>query len=203
LLAIIIIIVIIAAIFVINPFKEEEIKTEPIDNTTVSNPIAVFNTTMGSFKIELYQDKAPITAGNFLGLANSGYYNGITFHRVISEFMIQGGDPKGDGTGGHAFRYIEGYGNLDDPDSWTIPDEFHKDLSNIVGSISMANAGPNTGGSQFFINVVDNTYLDNKHAVFGMVIEGMDVVYKISNVNTGASDRPITDVIMNTITIED
>ena len=148
---------------------------------------------MGTIKVELYIDKVPITAGNFINLSNDGYYDDLIFHRVILDFMIQGGCPNGDGTGGPGYK---------------IPDEFHEDLSNIRGTISMANSGPNTGGSQFFINVVDNTYLDydkepltSKHAVFGMVIDGMDIVDKISKVQT-IGNKPVDDVIINSITIE-
>ncbi len=182
-----------------------------IDNGTTPqhNPIAIFDTSMGTFKVELFLDKAPITAQNFIDHATSGYYDGVIFHRVIKNFMIQGGDPKGDGTGGHAAHYHDGYGNPNNPDSWVIPDEFHEDLSNVRGTISMANRGPNTGGSQFFINVVDNTYLDynkepltSKHAVFGKVIDGMDVVDAISLVDTGSNNKPVTDVVIRRIVIE-
>ncbi|MFH1013112.1 MAG: peptidylprolyl isomerase [Thermoplasmatota archaeon] len=175
------------------------------------NPIAVLDTSMGTIKIELYMDKAPITVGNFLNHAKSGYYNGTIFHRVMSNFMIQGGDPLGTGFGGHAAEYHEGYGDSDNPDSWVIPDEFRADLSNIRGTISMANKGDNTGGSQFFINVVDNTHLDynkepttSKHAVFGVVVEGMTVVDAISNVDTNPStNKPINNITINSITIEE
>ncbi len=181
-------------------------------NVVTSNPVAIFNTTMGEFKVELFLDKVPITVNNFIDLANEGYYDGVIFHRVINNFMIQGGDPLGTGFGGHAAEYHEGYGSPNDPDSWVIPDEFNKDLSNVRGTISMANRGPNTGGSQFFINVVNNTRLDydkepltSKHAVFGKVIEGMDVVDNISKLdpdNTDNNNKPYVDVIINSITIE-
>jgi len=171
-------------------------------------PVAVIESSMGAFAIELYNDKVPITAGNFINLAKSGYYDGLIFHRVIKDFMIQGGDPKGDGTGGHAYEYHEGLGNPNIEDTWMIPDEFHDDLSNVRGTISMANAGENTGSSQFFINVVDNLYLDfdndprYKHAVFGSVIYGMDVVDEISKVDTQSSNnKPKTDVVMNKVII--
>jgi cyclophilin family peptidyl-prolyl cis-trans isomerase len=180
-----------------------------INSQDSRNPVAVFDTTMGTFKIELYEDKVPITAGNFIDHANNGYYDGVIFHRVIKDFMIQGGDPEGTGGGGHAAKYHEGYGNPNDQETWVIPDEFDESLSNIRGTISMANRGEDTGGSQFFINVVDNTNLDfnkdpltSKHAVFGMVVDGMDVVDAISNVQTGAGDKPINDVIINSIIIE-
>jgi cyclophilin family peptidyl-prolyl cis-trans isomerase len=183
---------------------------ESSNNNVGTNPIAIIDTSMGIFKVELYQDKVPITAQNFIDLANSGYYDEVTFHRVIKNFMIQGGDPKGDGTGGHAAKYHTGYGDPNNPDTWVIPDEFHDDLSNIRGTISMANRGPNTGGSQFFINIENNTYLDYnipdqfdaQHAVFGRVIEGMYIVDKISLVNTDSNDKPLENVVINTIIIE-
>ena len=147
---------------------------------------AIFKTNQGSFTLELAVDKAPITTGNFIKLAKDGVYNGLIFHRVIKNFMIQGGCPKGNGTGAPGYK---------------IKDEFHPDLKNEKFTISMANAGPNTGGSQFFINVRDNGYLDNKHAVFGHVIEGADLVTKISEVKTGFQDMPAEKVVMETITI--
>lgn len=152
------------------------------------NRIAVFETTMGTFKIELFEDKAPITTKNFIDLTEKGYYNGLTFHRVIENFMIQGGCPKGDGTGGPGYK---------------IKDEFHPDLRHSgPGYLSMANAGPNTGGSQFFITLVPCPWLDGKHAVFGKVIEGMDVVEKIGHVQTDPrSNRPLTPVKMTRVTI--
>ena len=175
---------------------------------SAGNPIAIFDTTKGKFAVELYEDKVPITAKNFIDHAESGYYDGVIFHRISPDFMIQGGDPLGTGAGGHAAEYHEGYGDPDNPDSWVIPDEFDETLSNVYGTISMANSGENTGGSQFFINVYDNTYLDydkepltSKHAVFGKVIEGMDIVVDISNVpRTG--ERPDTDVVIYSIDIE-
>ena len=146
------------------------------------NPIAVFQTTKGTFAIELYRDKAPKTAQNFIDLTNKGFYNGLIFHRVIDGFMIQGGDPNGNGTGGPGY---------------TIPDEFGEGLlHSSEGILSMANAGPNTGGSQFFINLVNNNYLDKAHPAFGHVVEGMDVVEKIGKVKTNYSDRPLEDVVI-------
>ena len=138
----------------------------------------VLVTSMGNITIRLSRDM-PITAGNFAGLAASGYYNGVIFHRVIDGFMIQGGDPTGTGRGGPGY---------------TIPDEFTPQNHNLRGTIAMANAGPNTGGSQFFINTVNNTRLDTKHPVFGEVIEGMDVVDAIGKVKTDSNDRPLTEV---------
>ncbi len=142
----------------------------------VSN-IVLLKTNQGDIKIKLYDDM-PVTAGNFKKLANEGFYDNIIFHRVISGFMIQGGDPTGTGSGGPGY---------------TIADEF-KGHKNNRGTISMANAGPNTGGSQFFINLADNNFLDSKHPVFGEVIEGMDVIYKIGNIETDSSDKPIEEV---------
>ncbi|HMA05450.1 MAG TPA: peptidylprolyl isomerase [Methanomicrobiales archaeon] len=135
-------------------------------------------TTMGNITLELRPDM-PITAGNFAKLAGQGYYDGTIFHRVISDFMIQGGDPTGTGRGGPGY---------------TIRDEFTPNNRNVRGTIAMANAGPNTGGSQFFINLVDNPHLNTKHPVFGKVVEGMDVVDKIGRVKTDSSDRPVTPV---------
>lgn len=139
----------------------------------------LFETTMGKIKIELFEKEMPITAGNFKKLVEQGFYNGVIFHRVIPDFMIQGGDPTGTGMGGPGY---------------TIKDEFTKSNRNSRGTISMANAGPNTGGSQFFINVVDNHYLDSKHPVFGKVVEGLDVADKISKVKRDRNDRPQTKV---------
>ena len=133
---------------------------------------------MGEILLELYGDM-PLTAGNFEKLVESGFYNGIVFHRIIDGFMIQGGCPKGNGTGGPGY---------------VIKDEFSAANQNNRGTISMANAGPNTGGSQFFINLVDNSHLDKNHPVFGKVIGGLDVVDKIAKVKTDRSDRPLSAV---------
>ena len=145
----------------------------------------LLQTSMGNITIELASDM-PITAGNFEKLVKQGFYDGVIFHRVIKDFMIQGGDPTGTGGGGPGY---------------TIADEFTAHNRNVRGTIAMANAGPNTGGSQFFINVVDNDHLDTKHPVFGSVIAGMDVVDSISNVATGANDRPLTDVVIIKATV--
>ncbi len=154
------------------------------------NRIAVFETNMGTFEIELFEDKAPNTTKNFIDLAQKGFYNGLIFHRVIDGFMIQGGDPEGTGMGGPGY---------------TIKDEFHKDLKHSSeGILSMANANrPNTGGSQFFITLDKTPWLDGHHAVFGKVIKGMDVVKKIGKVDTDFSDRPIKKVVMEKVTIKD
>ncbi len=148
---------------------------------TMSKPTKVkLQTNMGDIVIELYDDM-PITAGNFEKLVKQGFYNGVIFHRIIDGFMIQSGDPKGTGMGGPGY---------------TIKDEFtHKGGNkNNRGTISIANAGPNTGGSQFFINLVDNNFLDNKHPAFGEIIEGMNVVDKIAKVKTDLNDKPIEEV---------
>jgi len=137
------------------------------------------DTNQGEIVIELYNDM-PITAGNFEKLVKEGYYDGIIFHRVIPDFMIQGGDPTGTGMGGPGYK---------------IKDEFNGHKNNR-GTIAMANSGPDTGGSQFFINLVNNNFLDTKHPVFGEVIEGMDIVDKISKVRRDASDKPLKDVII-------
>ena len=156
-------------------------------------------------KIELYTDKAPITTKNFIDLANAGKYDNVTFHRIIADFMIQGGDfTNGDGTGGHAAEYHNGLGNPNDEDSWMIPDEFHSDLKHDQYVISMANAGPNTGGSQFFIVTKEGgtDWLDNKHAVFGMVVDGMEYVDALGIAPTDSGDRPIDPATILNVTIE-
>ncbi|UCF12184.1 MAG: peptidylprolyl isomerase [Thermoplasmatales archaeon] len=154
----------------------------------MTNKVAEFITNKGNFKIELFNDKAPVTTGNFMKLVNDGFYNGLIFHRVIPNFMIQGGCPDGTGRGGPGY---------------TIKDEFHPDLKHDTkGILSMANAGPNTGGSQFFITVAPTPWLDRHHSVFGKVIEGMDVVDAISKVKTVRNDKPLENVIINKITIE-
>ncbi len=152
------------------------------------NKIAKFNTTLGNFKIELFQDKAPLTVGNFLKLVDKGFYNGLIFHRVIPGFMIQTGCPQGTGRGGPGF---------------TISDEFHPSLKHDQkGILSMANAGPNTGGSQFFITVAPTPWLDKHHSIFGKVIEGYAVVESISNVQKDRNDKPLKNVVINSIRIE-
>ena len=133
---------------------------------------------MGDITLQLYDDM-PITAGNFQKLVEKGFYDGTIFYRIIDGFMIQGGDPTGTGRGGPGYA---------------IKDEFTSQNKNERGTISMANAGPNTGGSQFFLNLVDNNYLDKAHPVFGKIVEGMDVVDKMGKVKTGAMDRPVKEV---------
>lgn len=169
------------------------------------NPTAMFETSLGHFTVEVFLDKMPITAGNFITLAKSGYYDGLHFHRVIKNFMIQFGcphsrDPKSQrsGTGG--------------PPSGTIQDEFPENarISNKPGTLSMANTGrPNSGGSQFFINVVHNDFLDffspgaSRHPVFAQITSGMEVVKTIEKTATDGRDNPVEPVMVQRITISD
>ncbi|MBS1193070.1 MAG: ppiB [Methanomicrobia archaeon] len=138
----------------------------------------LLKTSMGEVTVQLYQDM-PITAGNFQKLVEKGFYDGTIFHRIIDGFMIQGGDPTGTGRGGPGYA---------------IKDEFTRKNRNDRGTISMANAGPNTGGSQFFINLVDNNFLDKAHPAFGKVVVGMEVVDAMGKVKTGQMDRPVKEV---------
>ncbi len=150
---------------------------------------ATIETNQGTFVVELYTDKAPLTTKNFIDLAKKGFYDGTIFHRVIPNFMIQGGDPTGTGRGGPGY---------------TINDEFNPALRHdSPGILSMANAGPNTGGSQFFITVALTPWLDGKHSVFGKVIKGYDVVEKISKAKRNANDKPLEDVVIKTVTIKE
>lgn len=154
---------------------------------------ASFDTTQGKFKVRLFPDKAPKTVENFVSLADGTktgkpFYDGTIFHRVIPDFMIQGGDPEGTGRGGPGYKFA---------------DEFHADLKHSKpGILSMANAGPNTNGSQFFVTVAATTWLDNRHTIFGEVTEGYDVVKKISELPRGAQDRPAEEVKINSVKIE-
>jgi len=149
---------------------------------------AHFETTMGNFTIELFEKQVPNTVGNFVKLAETNFYNGVIFHRVIDGFMIQGGDPTGTGRGGPGYKFA---------------DEFHPQLKHTSeGILSMANAGPNTNGSQFFITLAPTPHLDGRHSVFGKVVEGMDIVKSIGKTPTKAGDRPATDVVMNSVKIE-
>jgi peptidylprolyl isomerase len=152
--------------------------TVSMTQSAESQKLVKLETNMGNITIAL-DPAMPVTAGNFETLVKKGYYDGVIFHRVINGFMIQGGDPTGTGSGGPGYA---------------IKDEFLKGNRNDRGTISMANAGPNTGGSQFFINLVGNNFLDTKHPVFGKVVEGMDVVDKIAKVKTGPGDRPLQNV---------
>jgi len=156
-----------------------------------SMTVAVINTNMGTIEIELFADKTPKTVENFVGLANKGYYDGIIFHRVIADFMVQGGDPTGTGRGGESL-----WGGK-------FEDEFVSELRHDTpGILSMANAGPSTNGSQFFITLVPTPWLDGKHTIFGKVINGMNVVEDIGKVKTGPGDKPVEDIIMINVKIE-
>ena len=153
----------------------------------MANRKAIFDTNKGTFSIELFEDKAPVTTQNFIKLVQDGFYDGLIFHRVIKDFMIQGGCPEGSGRGGPGY---------------TIKDEFHPDLKHeCEGILSMANAGPNTGGSQFFITVAPTPWLDGHHTVFGKVVDGMDIVFNISKVATVRNDKPMEDIVINKITL--
>ena len=175
-----VVLVVLFTLFVMKMFENID---ENMGNVKVK-----LETNYGDIVIELYGDM-PVTAGNFKGLVEAGTYDGVIFHRVIDNFMIQGGDPTGTGMG--------------DPKIPKIKDEFVAGHSNVRGTLSMANAGPNTGSSQFFINLADNSFLDydkeplaSKHPVFGEVIEGMDVVDAIAKVEVGAGARPVEDVVI-------
>ncbi|MCB9809300.1 peptidylprolyl isomerase [Candidatus Nomurabacteria bacterium] len=168
--------------------KQSSLSMEP------TNTI-IMNTSAGDITLELYGGATPKTVENFITLAKDGYYDGTRFHRVIENFMIQGGDPLSK--------------DEDQKDAWgqggpgyQFEDEFVDGLSNVAGTLSMANAGPGTNGSQFFINVADNTFLDGKHTVFGKVTEGYDIVEALSQVATDERDRPIEDVVLNSVTIQ-
>lgn len=181
-------------------------------------PVATFKTNKGDFAIKLFPKQAPKTVENFLGLVAKNYYDGIIFHRVIKDFMIQGGDPTGTGMGGQSL--------------WGAPfeDEFSNELFNIRGALSMANAGPATNGSQFFIVQNQNMpaqmeeqmvaagypkeiieayqqggtpWLDHRHTVFGQVVSGMEIVDEIANVETGIQDKPVEDVVIKTIEVSE
>ncbi len=163
----------------------------------------ILHTNHGDIDILMFEERAPKTVANFVGLATGQrswrdpgtgewkeepYYDGIIFHRIIDGFMIQGGDPTGTGRGGPGYRF---------------KDEFHPELRHEgAGTLSMANAGPNTNGSQFFITLGATPHLDNRHAVFGKVVGGMDVVRKIGKVKTGAQDRPVSDVVIESAEVK-
>ena len=185
-----------------------------LDLSQVDGPKATIKTNFGDIKVQLFPKQAPKSVENFVGLAQKGYYDGIIFHRVIPDFMIQGGDPTGTGMGGESL--------------WGKPfeDEFSQEVFNLRGALSMANAGPNTNGSQFFIvqkpqldagmkqagypvEIVTaygnggTPWLDFRHTVFGAVSDGMDIVDKIAATETGMQDKPVKDVVIEPITIED
>ena len=152
------------------------------------NPLAILETSMGSIEVELFANDTPVTVENFTKLSANKFYDGLTFHRVIDGFMIQGGCPQGDGTGGPGYK---------------IKDEFVSKLRHTApGMLSMANAGPNTGGSQFFITLVPTPWLDGKHTLFGRVIKGMDTVKAIGKVRTDSQNKPLEPVKIKSITIK-
>ena len=170
----------------------------------MARTLAQFDTTMGKFTVELFADKTPKTVANFVGLAEGSkewthpgtkekkkgvpYYDGVMFHRIIEGFVIQGGDPLGKGHGGPGYNF---------------EDEFHPSLKHdTMGILSMANAGPNTNGSQFFITLGPTPHLDRRHSVFGKVIEGLDVIKAIGVAKTDSQDKPVTPIVMNKVTIE-
>ncbi len=189
-----------------------------LNEVNEKNPLVTVHTNLGDFTLELFPEVAPKTVENFVTHAKNGYYNGIIFHRVIEDFMIQGGDPTGTGMGGESI-----YGR-------TFEDEFSREAFNLYGTLSMANAGPNTNGSQFFIvtakqvpaqmlkqlkdggwpeeiveeyaKVGGTPWLDHRHTVFGRVVEGMDVVLKIEGVERNAQDRPLEDVVIESMDVK-
>ncbi|MEK9135811.1 MAG: peptidylprolyl isomerase [Bacteroidota bacterium] len=169
--------------------KKGEDKSPKMENV---KEIGVIETSMGTIEVEFYRDAAPKTVENFVKLAEKGYYNGVIFHRVIGNFMIQGGDPTGTGGGGESI-----YGK-------PFEDEFVPTLKhNSPGVLSMANAGPGTNGSQFFITLAPTPWLDGRHTIFGKVVKGMDVVQAIGKVETQKpGDRPIKDVVMKKVSIK-
>ena len=173
--------------------RSQALKMALVQSVMPNEIYATFDTTAGKFRIKLFGEQAPKTVENFVGLAEGTktgkpFYDGTVFHRVIPNFMIQGGDPEGTGRGGPGYRFA---------------DEFHPQLKHTKpGVLSMANAGPNTNGSQFFITVAATPWLDNKHTVFGEVVEGYDVVEKISKLARNAQDRPKDEVKVNSVKIE-
>lgn len=185
--------------------KKSEDKTKKTENKTTQkgkDMIAVFETNKGTFKIKLFPDKAPKTVENFVGLAEGTkewtdpktgskvkkpFYDGLIFHRVIPDFMIQGGCPLGRGTGGPGYQFA---------------DEFSDLKHSKAGILSMANAGPNTNGSQFFITVKETPWLDGRHTVFGEVTEGLDIVMSISKAKTAPGDKPLEDIVIKKLTIQ-
>jgi peptidylprolyl isomerase len=169
--------------------EKSKIKGEKAKMT--NNPVVVMETNQGTIEIQLYPDVAPKACENFIKLAQKGYYNGIIFHRVIKRFMIQGGDPTGTGRGGESI--------------WGKPfeDEFTEKLTfNKPGILAMANAGPNTNGSQFFITTAETQWLNMHHTIFGEVVKGYEVVQKIENTKTGPGDKPLEDQKIIKITIK-
>ncbi len=193
-----------AACFTIPAFAADTIKESSPSMTTQKGLFATFQTTEGKIVIQLFPDDAPKTVANFVGLATGDkeftdpktrakvkrpFYDGLVFHRVIKGFMLQGGDPLGTGTGGPGYNFEDEFGSarvFDKP-----------------GILAMANAGPNTNGSQFFITVAKTPWLNKRHTIFGEVVEGHDVVDKIAHIETDGNDRPVVPVIIEKVTIED
>ena len=158
------------------------------DSAGTSNPTATIEAELGTIVIALHADQTPNTVANFTKLARDGFYDGIIFHRVIPGFMIQTGDPDGTGRGGPGYKFA---------------DEFSPDLRHDrAGILSMANAGPNTNGSQFFITLEPTPWLDNKHSIFGEVVEGIEVIRQIGKTTTGRNDRPEQDIVVESLRIE-
>ena len=182
-----ILIIIMMTVSSVNVFSQKKGTKKMTNDTTV----AVIKTNMGTIDVELFSKETPKTVENFVGLAKKGYYNGVIFHRVIDDFMIQGGDPTGTGRGGVSF-----WGGK-------FQDEIVPSLVfDKAGLIAMANSGPNTNGSQFFITLVPTPWLNGHHTIFGKVIGGMDVVKAIGKVPKNKMDRPLKDVVIESITIE-
>jgi len=179
------------------PAAELTTATTPTLETNSIKPMtqAIITTNKGVITLELFSDKAPKTVENFTKLASSGFYNGTRFHRVIKGFMIQGGDPLSKDTSKQSMWGTGGPG-------YQFEDEIHAENDNVIGTISMANAGPNTNGSQFFINTANNNFLDTKHTVFGRVAAGMDVVTAIETAKTMPGDRPAEDMIIEKVEIK-
>jgi len=171
--------------------KGSDEKAELIAGDDQLPRFATLNTTKGLITLELFPKDAPKTVENFITHSKNGYYNGVTFHRVIKNFMIQGGDPKGDGTGGESI-----WGG-------SFRDEFQDGLKHEAFVLSMANSGPNTNRSQFFITTVPSPHLDKRYTVFGRVVRGREVVQEIEKVETNAEDRPLVPVLIHNITVAD
>lgn len=174
-------------------------KTQKDENIVINNDKkimqATLNTNKGNITIEFFVDKTPNTVANFIKLAEEGFYDGTKFHRVIKGFMIQGGDPL---TRDDSKMNLWGTG---DP-GYKFADEIGNNNKNDIGTIAMANSGPDTNGSQFFINVASNNFLDGKHTVFGKIVSGMDIVKDIENTPVGQNDRPVDSIVINSITFK-
>jgi cyclophilin family peptidyl-prolyl cis-trans isomerase len=170
-------------------FCEVSRKTRTSHEIDMANRQVTVTTNKGDFRIELFEARAPRTTANFISLVEKGFYDGVPFHRVIDGFMIQGGCPEGSGRGGPGY---------------TIDDEFHPELRHEgEGVLSMANAGPDTGGSQFFITLADTPWLDGKHAIFGKVVEGMETIREIGKAKTDRGDRPVDEIVMEKVAVAD